>query len=365
MSTKRHIIHLVSNRSWGGGEQYVYNLCSRLKADGYDVTLFTRKAAPVVERLSELGVPLHYLSLGGAIDFVSGFRLSRFLRHAGCCVVHVHNFKDAFTAVYASLLSGNDDVRVVVTRHLVRRGKGGALYRWLYRHIDCITFVSDLARREFIACCPPVAAGQNMCVVRNSIIVPEGATAVDVRHEFGIPAGAVVAMYHGRIAGEKGLDVLVEAMSELRDTDIHMLLIGTGNDDYVASLKRKIVEWGLDSRMTLAGFRHPVLPYLGGCDFGVLPSVVAESSSLACMEYMSQGRCVVATDNGGQAEYLADGSNALLVKAGDAQGLAAAMRRLAGDGVLRERLGSRARADFSERMSYNTFVERIKEIYEH
>ena len=29
-----NVVHLVSNKVWGGGEQYVLDLCRRLEADG-------------------------------------------------------------------------------------------------------------------------------------------------------------------------------------------------------------------------------------------------------------------------------------------------------------------------------------------
>lgn len=170
-----------------------------------------------------------------------------------------------------------------------------------------------------------------------------------MRKEFGIDDKSVVAMFHGRLDAEKGLDVLIEAMSKLQDIDLRLILIGTGHDDYVAALKQHIAGCGLTDRVSFAGFRNPVLPCLGSCDFGLLPSIVREGYPLSPMEYMSQGRCVIATDNGGQKEYLTSGDNALLVKPGDADMLADAIRRLATDKTLRDKLSAKAYADFSQR----------------
>jgi len=365
MNMGKHIIHLVSNKEWGGGEQYVYDLCARLKADGYRITMFTRKVEAVTGRMSELGVPLFSLPLGGAFDAVSAVRLARFLRKEDECVMCTHNFKDAFTAVYARALSGNSRVRIVTTRHLVRRGKNSPLHRWMYRHVDKIIFDSELSRDEFASGCPDIAPRLDLCVVPIGIMVPKDISRVDMRKELGIPENAVLAMFHGRIDVEKGLDVLVDAMRILKEENIYLILIGSGNDGYVESLKRKISDYGMDKRIVLAGFRRPVLPCLGSCDFGLLPSVVREGYPLSPMEYMSQGRCVIATDNGGQKEYLTDGVNALLVRPGDAEGLAMSMRRLADDVELRGKLSHRAQADYKEKMSYDSFIQRIEKAYEH
>lgn len=362
MTAPKHIIHLVSNKVWGGGEQYVYDLCNTLKADGCDITLLTRDAAPVVARMAGLGVSMHQAALRGAPDAASAFRLAAILRRKkGSCVIHVHNFKDAFTAAYSRILSGKDNVKIVVTRHLVRRGKNCMPYRWLYRHIDTIVFVSDLAKREFLAGCRNVPHGTRLLTVRNSIKVPEEMEKIDIRKEFGIDAQTVVAMYHGRICAEKGLDVLVEAMSMLKNKNVCLVLIGSGDDDYTEHLKRKAAGLLPDERIVFAGFRNNAPAYLGSCDFGILPSVVQESSSLSCMEYMSQGRCVIATDNGGQAEYLSDGHNALLVAPNDAEALAGKIDTLAGNAELRQKLSRKAYTDFKENMNYNKFIKHIKE----
>jgi glycosyltransferase involved in cell wall biosynthesis len=54
---------------------------------------------------------------------------------------------------------------------------------------------------------------------------------------------------------------------------------------------------------------------------------------------MAVGRPVVATGTGGSGEYLRDGRNALVYEPRDDPGaLAAAVRRLAGDGALRDSL---------------------------
>lgn len=362
MTTPKHIIHLVSNKVWGGGEQYVYNLCGSLKADGYDITLFTRDAPQVISRMTGLGVSMHRLALRGAFDAASAFKLAAMLRRKDDgCVVHVHNFKDAFTAVYARILSGKDNVKVVVTRHLVRRGKKSMLYRWLYRHIDTIVFVSDLARKEFLSGCSDMPCGTRLMTVRNSIKVAENMEKTDIRKELGIERPSIVAMYHGRICEEKGLDVLVEAMGRLKKKYIYLVLIGAGDEEYTEKLKRKAAQLLPENRIVFAGFRSNAPAYLGSCDFGILPSVVRECCPLSCMEYMSQGRCVIATDNGGQAEYLSDGNNALLVAPNDVEALADKIERLADDVRLRQRLNRQAYTDFEENMSYNKFIKRMEE----
>ena len=52
------IAHIISNKVWGGGEQYVYDLCCNLISDGHDVEIFTRPIPAIVGKVATLGVPI-------------------------------------------------------------------------------------------------------------------------------------------------------------------------------------------------------------------------------------------------------------------------------------------------------------------
>ena len=165
--------------------------------------------------VEEAGLRVLALPLGGALDVRSALALARELsQHSTLNSIHAHNFKDAFTACYARRLSGCKDVRVVMCRHLTRKGKNTLLYRWLYRQLDCLCFDSELSRSEFLSTQPTIDE-RKLRIVHTSVVVPEHIEAVDVRGKYAIPANAVIAMFHGRLDPEKGLDTLLEAMSLL------------------------------------------------------------------------------------------------------------------------------------------------------
>ena len=90
-------------------------------------------------------------------------------------------------------------------------------------------------------------------------------------------------------------------------------------------------------------------------DAVLFPVEWAEPFGLVPLEAMGIGRPVVATGRGGSGEYLRDGENCLLHRAGDAAALAAAIERLAGDRQLRARLraGGLATAPGYARLRWN------------
>jgi len=76
-------------------------------------------------------------------------------------------------------------------------------------------------------------------------------------------------------------------------------------------------------------------------------------------EYLAMGKGIVASRLGQVGEVIIDGENGLLVEPGDADGLARAIERLAGDGELRARLGAAARETAIERYTWRHNAARV------
>ena len=361
------IFHIVSNKEWGGGEQYVYDLSQRQMAEGINVTIFCKPVEAIMQKYQEAGMTVIPLALGGALDIPSAWKMAKVIRRQESgdrsLILHAHNFKDAFTACYARCLARNKQVRVVMCRHLTRKGKNTLLYRWLYRHLDRLIFDSELSRSVFLSTRPTIDEAK-LGIVHTSIVVPETFEKTDIRSEFQIPSDCIIGMFHGRLDPEKGLDTLLEAVAQVKDKPFRLVLVGRGSEDYTAHLHQVAEDKGVSDKVIFAGFRHPVLSVVAAADFGILASTVQEGCPLSPQEYMSQGHPVVVTNHGGQREYVVQERNGLLVPPGDAKALAEAIARLVDDAALRQRLGKQAKADFDDHLNYEHYYEQIKRIYE-
>ena len=117
-------------------------------------------------------------------------------------IVHVHNFKDALKLAVAKKLT-HSNIKIVVTRHLVRPAKTSRLYTWVYANVEKIIFVSDLARKAFLSSQPKVDEAK-LCVVRNSIKTNANANSFAVDDiKASLPNDTTILMYHGRIANKE------------------------------------------------------------------------------------------------------------------------------------------------------------------
>lgn len=358
-----NVFHIVSNKHWTGAEQYTYDLTALLRQDqDFYVEVVCRKHPNVLKQFRRLEIPISILPLKGVTDIDSPVRFARLLRK-GHNIIHVHSFRDAFMAVMARRISENRNTRVVVSVHGVYKPKRNYMYTKLYKSIDCFVFSSQMARDAFVGKAKKQYADRTV-VIRDSVCDSQlGTTVPNLRNELGMDPQQALIIYHGKLAQEKGLDTLIEALKTVDKDKYHLVVIGEGQPKYKALFKGAIVSSGLVNNVTLLGFRDNILEYLRQADFGVLPSIQPEALGIANLEYMMAGKAHICSDNGAQPEYVTNGVNGLLVPPGDAKALSKAINQLLNVPAMRSRLGVQAQHDFQEKLDYPIFYRKMTDLY--
>jgi glycosyltransferase involved in cell wall biosynthesis len=161
----------------------------------------------------------------------------------------------------------------------------------------------------------------------------------------------------------KGLSYLLEAMAKLRtERDVHLTIIGkpkTGKSlDLIDSL-------GLTNNVSFVSgvTDERIVELYAESELAVVPSLY-EGFSLPAIEAMCTGTCLVATDGGALPEVTGtDGETVLSCPAGDAEALAATIRRGLDNAELRSRVGAAGRQRVIERWSWRHCAELTVEQY--
>ena len=107
-------------------------------------------------------------------------------------------------------------------------------------------------------------------------------------------------------------------------------------------LQEEIDRLHLGDRVKLWGYRHDIPAFLQSADCFAFPSY-REGLGIAAIEALATGLPVIAAENRGTREYVQEGINGLFCRADDPATFAAAIRSLAEDRQLLERLQSRCR----------------------
>lgn len=152
----------------------------------------------------------------------------------------------------------------------------------------------------------------------------------------------------------KGLSYLLEALAKVRveRPDLHLVVIGRPKEGGASA--RAIEALGLEDAVEfVTGVpERRIIELYSEAQLAVVPSLY-EGFSLPAIEAMSCGAPLLATTGGALPEVAGtDGDTALLVEPGDAEALAAGIRRALGDDALRRRVGAAGRQRVIDRWSW-------------
>ncbi len=283
-------------------------------------------------------------SLSPAAQLRAFLALYRLFRREKPDLVHAHMPISGFLARLAARAAGVP--RVAYTCHgflfnqpgpLPRRATSLAMEFFAGRVTDVFMTVSaeeaaDTRRLHISAA--PVAIGNGR---DPAIFHPDPAARRAVRDALGVAEDRVVVTAVSRLVRHKGYPELLAAM---RDVPAELWVVGERlPSDHGEDMEPYFAACGLGDRLRRLGYRGDVPAILAASDIFVLPSHF-EGLPMSVIEAMLTGLPVVATSIRGPREQVVDGETGYLVPPGDSGPLQAALRRLAADASLRQRLGA-------------------------
>lgn len=169
-------------------------------------------------------------------------------------------------------------------------------------------------------------------------------------------------IYSGQIIRGKGVDVLLEALAQVR-VPFECLIFGDGNHrPYCEELSRKL---GLSDRVSFKGYlpSAEVDKHYADASLAVVSSVWPEPFGAVGLEAMRHGLPVVAFDAGGIREWLHDGENGFLVPWMDRATYAARVEQLLGDKALARQMGERGRVLAQEKFGFEQYISGLEEMF--
>ncbi len=341
----------------GGAQIHVRDLATRLRRDGHEAAVVGGTGGILSEQLRELGVPFFEISAlsrdsHGMSDLRALSQLRATLEEFQPQLVSAHSSK---AGILARLAARSLGFPALFTAHGWAFTEGvPALQRFGARWIErgastlaqLIILVSEYDRR--IAISSSVGGAEKLRVIRN------GMPDVPLE-ERACPAVAPPRMIMiGRFAEQKDHGTLFRALAQLRDRDWSLDLVGAG--PLRASAQALVLELGLEDRVSFLGMRTDVSILLARSQIYVLSSRW-EGLPRSIIEAMRAGLPVVASDVGGVAELVEDGSTGSLVPRGDVDGFAARLDELLGSSELRLLLGKQSRTRYESEFTFERMYE--------
>jgi glycosyltransferase involved in cell wall biosynthesis len=338
----RRLLQAIAGARHGGAETFFLRLAEALQRAGENQRVPIRRDPCRARRLRDGGVAVVELGFGGVFDLATRFAFRREIARWRPTIV---------------LSWMNRATRLCPRGDFVHVGRLGGYYDLkYYRRCDHL-IANTRAIVDYAAAAgwPP----DRIDYLPN--FVPDLRSAATPRA--AAPAGNPVAIAIGRLHGNKGFDLLLEALAATRRVELWI----AGDGPLRARLERTARRLGIAQRVVFLGWREDVPALLARADLLICPSL-HEPLGNVVIEAWSAGLPVLATASDRPAALIRDGETGLLVplpqqRGGGPAALAAAIERLCGDAALRLRLAEAGRRAFEAEFTESAVVAQYRRLF--
>jgi glycosyltransferase involved in cell wall biosynthesis len=251
-------------------------------------------------------------------------------------VVHCHTPIAAMCTRIACRGLRKNGVKVIYTAHGFHFYKGAPLKNWLlYYPIEklCSRWTDVLItinKEDYALACKKMKArrveyvrgvGIDVAKFKNTVVDKQ-----EKRREIGVPVNAFVLLSVGELNANKNHEVVVRAIAQIRNPDIHYAIAGRGDKhDYLISLANEL---GIAEQLHLLGYRSDVAELYKTADAYVHPSF-REGLPVSIMEAMASGLPVVCSKIRGNVDLIINNQHGVLCDSSNKFEFACAIKSLA------------------------------------
>ena len=349
-----------------------------MRAGGYELVAATGPGPSAARFRAAEGMPVHEFPIERKVSPRSDPRavlaLTKIIREVRPTFVHASTPKGGLIGVTAARLAR---VPVIYTMRgmplLTAQGTTAKLLwaaeAWSCRAADAVICVSDSLRAAAVerrvvsarrAHVLGAGSGQGVDTAR---FHPAPGERDALRAELALPADAVVFVFVGRFAADKGVAELAAAFSELAASSpqAHLLLVGEADARDPAGAQLDPLRD--HPRAHFLGFRDDVERIFRAADVLVFPSH-REGFPNVPLEAGATGLPTIAARAVGSVDAVVDEHTGFLVPVGDAAALARAMRRYLDAPGLRAEHGARAREHVQTHFERGAVLANLREFYD-
>jgi glycosyltransferase involved in cell wall biosynthesis len=362
------LMFTITDLIYGGGQTVIAKLLPHFDQEKFSpiVVSLTSADTDLAQQLRQQGVPVYDLKMNKRWPIPALWRYFRLLKKEKPSIIH----SSLFHANIASRLVG----RLANVPILVSWRQNIELGGQLREKINRLTIGID---DKVVAVCKPAKQAEisrskvdpdKVIVIPNCVDVdlvrPPGINSRNrVREGLGIGDSEKMLLTIGRLHPQKGINYLLDSLSSMLQLSTHGIrLVIVGEGELEEKLKRQTQEQGLAEHVIFTGRRQDIPELLTAADLFVLASLW-EGLPLVVLEAMAAELPIVATDVGGTAEAIIDGTSGLLVPPANSEKLAEKILTLLNDESLGQTLARNGLVKVKEEFSASSVAERFENLY--
>lgn len=359
----------------GGSAMVPYEMSKHLHDAGHDVTVITTDFQMENDFIDSLDgvevIPFHcQMNIGSLLISTS---MKKYLKQNvnKFDIIHMHNYR-TYQNIVVHKFAKKHGIPYVLQAHgsvlpFFSNEQLKNLYDrvWGYRILKDASKVIALTKTEAEQYKKMGVEENKIEIVPNGIDLPEYENLPDrgvFRKKHGIKSNEKIVLFLGRLHRIKGVDLLVEAFSDMAPKMEGGKLVIAGPDDgFLSTLKAQIEDLKIDDDILFTGplYGMDKLEAYVDADVYVLPSVY-EIFGVTLLEACACGTPVIVTDRCGIADIM--GKVGYVVEY-DKKQLQDAIFKILSDDRLRRKFGEEGRKLVRGEFTWGKIVNRFEEIY--
>jgi len=351
------ILNVVGAKVWGGGEQYVYDICQQLQqrhrssyilVDQSNLDMQSRYAQVGYVMTANLYTFKGFLSLNTVVKQVKDNNIDTIICHSG---------KYILFCIALKRLTG---AKLVFIKHNLVSGKSDIYHRWINAQVDAFVCVSKLVYDELMT--PVIKDTDKYHIVYNGINPDRFSGMAPFESHLHRPIETFG--FVGRITEHKGLYVLLDAMKHIHGQNPKSTLIicGDGTDKQIKHMLSYIRKSGMDGYVQYVGFKSDMVPVYEQMDCLVLPTITREAFGLVICEAMYCGVPVISSGSGAQREMIEHGESGYIVDPLDVDALIHCMNYVMKHTEYQSRIIIKARHTVETKFTISRVVDELLSI---
>jgi glycosyltransferase involved in cell wall biosynthesis len=345
-----HILFLLNriDENSGGAERFAAGLAIDLRKAGFEVTCCTTRHMSEDFRMlfDQAGVRSITLDRRAKWDVYKLWKLRRILKDSRVDVLHAHLFG---SNVWGSLMGRIAGTPIVIAHDHSWSYEGNQLRRFLDGQLvgnlaDVFVAVCEKDAQRMVSYEKVPAEKVRVLPIASPGAADSAAPPWEVRTELDLPAYSKIVSVAARLAPEKRLDVLLEAMAIVVKSrpDTHLVVVGDGpcREEW----EHLAADLGMSDHVHFLGYRTNVIGLLMESECAVMSSD-REGMPLFVVESLAAGTPVVATDVGSIRQMIRENETGYVVPRRNHENMAKAVLRILEEPSARDRMGPACRAE--------------------
>lgn len=341
----KKIMIIINNLGVGGAERVVVDDLNEMRRRGMTARLLTLKKESSFSLSADCAMERKYwhtINFGSLFNIISWLKVINYLRQEKPDVVFTHLWFANTIGRVAGKLAGIKNVvsfeqNVYDAYDAIKTKKMYLADRLLQGWCRKIAAVSSAVKNSLIK---HGIKEKNIVIIHNSVDIAKynKEPNLALKEKLGIPQDVFVFLTIGRLIPQKGMDVLLKALAQLRG-NLVLLIVGRGAEE--RALKQLTTDLDIERKTIFLGVRNDIPDILSICDIFVLASRY-EGLPVVVVEAMASAKPVVITDFEASQDIIVSGENGLVVERENIDALAKAMAALMSDRDWRDRLSQNA-----------------------